>query len=392
MAVSVQCPQCNALYSISEAFPGSRVNCTQCGTILILDLQVEEPSRIPIVPPTSGPRHIDEKSPQFMKAAFQHLASWLDVSTSELEQAFNLVQSDQAYDLWKIPKGDGYSFREISAPKEVLKNVQRRILDRLLYRIPISNAAHGFIQGRSIVTNASYHLKNAQSIFNLDLKGAFPSVKAARVKHLLVRYLKIPLKHLGEQVQHSVLDKVIEILVKLTTYNDGLPQGSPASGYLLNVACITLDKNLLRLLQQHSSSYRYTRYADDMTISAPGELPEELREKIQKVVMNCGFEINPQKNSLCRSYQRTDAGSHRVDSGKRQDSHTRFANGRIPRKHSPGLSAGSRAIDAGKESGNSERSGFCEDGIRPDAKPALDALQSLYGKAQIALSQSHRKT
>jgi hypothetical protein len=107
--------------------------------------------------------------------------------------------------------------------------------------------------------------------------------------------LKIPLQHLGENVPHEVLDELVEILLNLTTYQNCLPQGGPCSGYLLNVACITLDKNLYRFLSQYGESYRYTRYADDITVSAPVSLETQLQEKIQKVVHDCGFQINPKK-------------------------------------------------------------------------------------------------
>ncbi len=299
MAVDIQCPHCSAALKIVDVFPGSRIQCPQCTGITILDFQVRAEKRSPIVPPTPGPQvFTGDDIEQLVNAASLHLASWLDVPSQDVKKALDLLEQDKAYHVWKIPKGEGgYSFREISSPEPVLKNIQRRILDRLLYRIPVSNAVHGFVQGRSIVTNAAKHLKTARAIFNVDLKSAFPSVDATRIKHLFVRYLKIPLKHLGGDIPHPVLDQVIELLVKLTTYQNALPQGSPASGYLLNIACITLDKNLYRLLSQHGSVYQYTRYADDITISSPMPIHEDLREKILKVILDCGFQANPKKIS-----------------------------------------------------------------------------------------------
>lgn len=226
--------------------------------------------------------------------ALAHLENWLDVPTGEIEAVLRRIEANDAYTVWTIPKGNG-SLREIASPCDSLKNIQRRILDRLLYRIPVSNAAHGFVPGRSIVTNAQYHLKTAAAILNFDLKDAFPSVAAGRVKHLLVRYVKIPLKHLGESVAFVVLDEVIDILVKCATYKDRLPQGGPCSGFLLNIACITLDKNIYRLLHNYGLSYRYTRYADDITISSPGIIPLELQREVQTVIHNCGFQVNPRK-------------------------------------------------------------------------------------------------
>lgn len=295
MAADVKCPFCGFSFAVVEAFAGSRVTCPQCAGVMVLDFQVEQASRVPLVPP--GPKIlVDNDRQRLVVAAVEHLSSWLDVSPEDIKLALSLLESNEAYEEWKIPKGtSGYVFRDISAPKAVLKNIQRRVLDRLLYRIPVSNAAHGFVQGRSIVTNAHCHLPTASAIFNVDLKGAFPSVKEQRIKHLLVRYLKIPLKHLGEDIAHPVLNEVIDILVKITTHQGCLPQGSPTSGCLLNIACLTLDKNIFRLLKQYGMSYKYTRYADDMTISAPKSIPLELRNELEKTIRNCGFQVNPQK-------------------------------------------------------------------------------------------------
>ena len=294
MAVKIICPQCGENLTVSDAFPGSKLDCSKCSAVIILAVEVDHPSRRPLVKP--GPKPVAPDDANIVKKrAISHLEKWLDISATQISNTLEILAQNSAYTIWKIPKGESGFFREIAAPCESLKVIQRRILDRLLYRVPVSNAAHGFIPGRSIVTNASYHLQTAQALFNLDLKDAFPSVDSTRVKHLLVRYLKIPLQHLGETVAHPVLDQVIEFLVALTTYNERLPQGGPCSGCLLNIACITLDKNIYRLLARYGDSYRYSRYADDITISAPFAIPQPLQQELQKIVHDCGFQINPRK-------------------------------------------------------------------------------------------------
>ncbi len=295
MAVKITCPKCQNGFMVAEAFSGSKIQCPQpdCHATLILGLKPEYKTQRLSVPPTPA----KQKETSIREQAIAHLSTWLDIPASLMTQVLEMLDKPgEAYTIWKIPKGNGETFRQITAPSEQLKHIQRRILDRLLYRIPVSNAAHGFVPGRSIVTNASFHLKTAQAIFNIDLKDAFPSVSAQRIKNLYVRYLKIPLLHLGETVPHLVLDDAVEVLVKLTTYQNQLPQGGPCSGYLLNLACITLDKTIYRLIQKYGENYRYTRYADDITISAPQAIPESLREDVQKAIHNCGFQINPQKS------------------------------------------------------------------------------------------------
>ncbi len=291
MALKIICPQCTAEFFVVEAFSGSKLSCPQCNSAIILAFKTQySHTNIP------GPKAIlSTQVADLQEEAINHLEIWLDVPAIAIKNALEMLEQNQAYEVWKIPKGESNTYREIAAPSEILKHIQRRILDRLLYRIPVSNASHGFIQGRSIVTNANFHLKTACAILNFDLKEAFPSIDAQRVKHLLVRYLKIPLKHLGENIPHEALNHVIDILVKLTTYKGVLPQGGPASGYLLNIACITLDKNIYKALSKYGTSYRYTRYADDITISAPMPFPDGLRSEIETIIHNSGLQVNPKK-------------------------------------------------------------------------------------------------
>lgn len=300
MAVKITCPKCQTAFMVAEAFAGSKIQCPQCNATLILGLESDHSHQHYPIPKPAIPTKLPED--KIRPASLAYLSQWLDLPTSLLQQAMEMLARGEAYTIWDIPKGDGKAFRRITAPCPLLKHIQRRILDRLLYRIPVSNAAHGFVQGRSIVTNAKYHLQTAQSILNLDLKDAFPSVSDQRIKHLYVRYLKIPLLHLGEGVSHQVLDDVIDLLVLLTTYNHQLPQGGPCSGYLLNIACLTLDKNIYRLMRQYGENYRYSRYADDITVSVNGKMSAELQTRLQKLIHDCGFQVNPQK---CQYAERT---------------------------------------------------------------------------------------
>jgi len=233
------------------------------------------------------------------EASAATLAEWLDCSADEILVALTQLDDGSAYELWRIPKGKG-KFREISSPSDELKAVQRRVLDRLLYRVPCSNAAHGFMPGRSIVTGAKVHLSTATEVFNVDLKDAFPSVKAERVKHLFVRHVKVPFLHLGRFTGYEQANDLINMLTRLVTWQGQLPQGAPTSGCLLNIACTTLDKRIFRLLDEAPGQYRYTRFADDLTISSGHQMPRVLRHALMKVITNSGFETNVEKTKYLR--------------------------------------------------------------------------------------------
>ena len=70
--------------------------------------------------------------------------------------------------------------RVIERPKPRLKALQRRILHELLDWIPVHDAAHGFVRGRSARTHAALHT-GRRVVVRLDLEDFFAAVTAARV-------------------------------------------------------------------------------------------------------------------------------------------------------------------------------------------------------------------
>ncbi len=58
------------------------------------------------------------------------------------------------------------------------------------------------------------------------------------------------------------------ILSRICTHEGRLPQGAPTSPAISNLVCRRLDERLTKLVKRFDG--RYTRYADDMTISLPG--------------------------------------------------------------------------------------------------------------------------
>jgi hypothetical protein len=161
---------------------------------------------------------------------------------------------------FEIAKAKGGT-RRIAAPRKPLRTVQRAILDQILAKVPVHEACHGFVAGRSTVTNAQPH-QRAALVVKLDLKDFFPTVHYRRVRGLFTL--------LGYSAE------VANVLAGLTTYrpklDDGrvmwpgvLPQGAPTSPALANLTCRRLDARLASLATKYGAVY--TRYADDLTFS-----------------------------------------------------------------------------------------------------------------------------
>src|SRR5437763_13730929 len=92
---------------------------------------------------------------------------------SELARRLKMTEEElrrvePIYHEFAIPKRSGGQ-RRIYAPAPELKNLQRRILRRVLARLKCHPAAKGFERGQSIVTNALPHVRQAV-ILRMDLK------------------------------------------------------------------------------------------------------------------------------------------------------------------------------------------------------------------------------
>jgi hypothetical protein len=213
------------------------------------------------------------------------------------------VDSGTHYHRWLVPKRDG-SPRLISAPKPELKQIQRWIAREITEHLPVHGAAHGFVPGRSISTNAIVHA-TGRIVVKLDIKGFYPTVTMRRVKGLLRR------AGLGEQVATLIALLVTEspreeVVTHGRTYYvatgpRSLPQGAPTSPSITNALCLRMDCRLSGLARKLGC--RYTRYADDLTFSwhggDRGDIGALLRA-VRMIVKSEGFEIHTKKTRVMR--------------------------------------------------------------------------------------------
>lgn len=188
------------------------------------------------------------------------LAKLVGVKVSELKGLMRPgTGKGSGYVEFEIPKRTGGT-RRIAAPRKKLKSVQRAILDKVLAKIPTHDAAHGFVEDRSTVSNATPHL-GASVVVRVDIENFFPTVHYRRVHGFFGSFYP---------------DDVAQILAGLTTHRgklpDGtvvwpgaLPQGAPTSPAIANLVCRRLDARLRALATKAGATY--TRYADDLTFS-----------------------------------------------------------------------------------------------------------------------------
>lgn len=189
------------------------------------------------------------------------------------------------YHSFTRPKVSGGT-RQIDVPIPTLKSVQRRILHSILDRIDPGRAAHGFVKGRGIVSNARGHV-GKETVIHLDIEDFFPSVNYGRVYGLF--------RSQGFFRQEAA------VLARLTTWQRRLPQGAPTSPAIANLVCRRLDARLAGLGVTMQATY--TRYADDMVFSGPNAI-RKMIPKIRQIVKEEGFKLADHKLGIYRRHRR----------------------------------------------------------------------------------------
>jgi hypothetical protein len=209
------------------------------------------------------------------------------------------------YRRFVIPKRGGGE-RAIWAPLPKLKAAQHWILHNVAEKLPVHGAAHGFLPGRSTLTNAAAHT-GARLVVKVDVRDFFPTVTLRRVKGIF--------RKAGYREQVATLLALLcteapreAVPLDGETYYVSLgprclPQGAPTSPALTNTLCLRLDRRISGLAKR--LGWRYTRYADDLTFSLPdGHAgPPRLGALlglVRRVVEAEGFRLHPEKTRVHR--------------------------------------------------------------------------------------------
>ncbi|WP_434114368.1 reverse transcriptase family protein [Paraburkholderia caffeinilytica] len=210
---------------------------------------------------------------------FSHLAKLLGRTTGYLASATNASRNH--YRTFEIKKKNGKS-RNIEAPYPALLECQRWINTYILNVLQPAATSHGFVRGRSVITNALEHAACGE-LLNLDLKDFFPSIPLRRVIALF--------KSMG----YSNL--VAFYLGSICCLDGRLPQGAPTSPGLANLILRPLDRRLAALAARFTLTY--TRYADDLSFSGASIHPSFLA-LVRRAISESGFIVNESKTKIFR--------------------------------------------------------------------------------------------
>lgn len=240
------------------------------------------------------------------------LIEYLSISTglTDADVMRIIARAPRSYKFYKIDKRTSGK-RLISQPAREVKALQRALV-KFLHELPIHESATAYIKGKSILDNASPHSRSGP-IKKYDFKEFFHSIRARDWQ----AYCE----------QKAVFEdpKEIEITARLMFHlTPGssilrLAMGAPSSPWLSNVLLHDFDKRLSdELAKEHII---YTRYADDLTFSAPRTGHLNSVDGVLKAIIHDTkspeLTINPGKTVLAtKKYRRVVTGLILANDGR----------------------------------------------------------------------------
>ena len=190
------------------------------------------------------------------------------------------------YVSFEIPKKNG-KIRLISEPSYLLKNIQRNILNNILYDMKISKYATAYQKNLSLIDNALPHI-NKKIVLKLDIKNFFDNINFYLVYNKCFREELYP-KKMGV------------LFTNLCILNNKLPQGAPTSAYISNIILREFDEYIGKYCKNLDISY--TRYSDDLTFSGDFNV-KELIKIVKNTLAKYHFKLNYDKIRVIYHNQR----------------------------------------------------------------------------------------
>ena len=252
------------------------------------------------------------------------LALGLDLRVGELDWF-----ADPGGWLTRAPEGPLHHYRRrwttsragaprlLESPAPRLQELQRRVGRKVLAAIPVHDAAHGYVRGRSPHTLAAAHA-GTPLVVRLDLEGFFAHVTGERVAGLLrtagypaavaaalagllvtttpravLRGAPPAVAPTGWEPRRRLLDRLAA---------PHLPQGAPTSPVTANLLTHRLDRRLAGLASAVGASYG--RYADDLVFSEATLPAHGLIALVTTIAEEEGFRVRRDKTRVLPAHRR----------------------------------------------------------------------------------------
>jgi hypothetical protein len=165
----------------------------------------------------------------------------------------------------------GRNPRSVYSAAPRLRDIQQRILDRVLRRVRLPDYLMGGVKTRSYIDNARKHT-HSRVLFGQDVDAFYPSISQEAIKLIFLDVL-----HFAPEVA--------QLLAQLTARRGALVQGGVASTDLANLALYRTEPELEWRL--HELQISYSRFVDDAYASSRRPLSARERTNVVKMMRAC---------------------------------------------------------------------------------------------------------
>jgi hypothetical protein len=173
-------------------------------------------------------------------------------------------------------------YRRIDNPVKQLKDIQKRILKRILSEVELPAYMFGAVSGKTLVLQAKQHLENQTStLVRMDISSYYPSVTCLHVYFVWNVVLGCP-------------PPVARILTELTTFEFHLPQGAPTSPAIANILLASIYAPIC--FASEMAGLKITTWVDDLFFS--GRSAWKVMETVRATLASSGFRVAPNKREI----------------------------------------------------------------------------------------------
>ena len=172
----------------------------------------------------------------------------------------------------RYPKFKDGKTRWIEAPNELLKEIQKTLLEYLQKNLICPPYCMAGFKGQNNIKNAARH-RFKREVITTDISHFFPNTDE--------KYVQKFFEELG------ATGETLELLVKLTTYNGYLPTGAPTSTLLATFVHKEVFDTIYKKVLEYGADM--STYVDDITISTKGHIGNWIIKYIQNTLNTHGF-------------------------------------------------------------------------------------------------------
>lgn len=179
----------------------------------------------------------------------EDISELLDVAPSKL-MYFSLNMKKNVREFEKNKKNSSKQKRKITAPSKELRDIQRKIKEKILNNYSYNKYIYG-LGGNTLKQHARVH-QGRKSLVQMDLKDFYPSIKNQLVYNMWLN--KFEFDHNASRV-----------LTKLTTMHGGLKQGFPTSSHIAAIVAEEFTSHMYDYCKENK--LKFSQYVDDINIS-----------------------------------------------------------------------------------------------------------------------------